>query len=764
MAEAFLFAGQGSQTLGMGRDLFDEFAEMTATADDVLGYSIVRVCMGDPARPLDDTRYAQPALYVVCALGHLQQVARRGRTPGYVAGHSLGEYTALYAAGAYSFDVGLRLVAKRGDLMGRVKEGGMAAVSGLDAKTVTQILAENSELSALDVANLNSPSQTVVSGPRAVIERAQPVFERAGARLYLPLRVSGAFHSRYMGSVQDELKSFLKGLPVAAPKIPVVSNVVARLYSGDPRDLLVKQLTSPVRWTDSVRFLLEKGVEEFVEIGPGRVLTKLVETIRKEQPLSPQAEAIREQQPPSPRAEVPPHPAEPAIQRRSTIAANTLGSAEFKRDHRVKLAYIVGAADHGVTSADLVARCSRSGVLAFFGTRGLSLEQAEAGLKRLRTELRGGEPFGVGIRSDVTKPERDRGLIDLCLDHGVQDVEARGFLRITPELVRYRFHGRTLGDHHRTDDRRLIARVSHTDAARAFMSPAPERLLSRLVSTGEISKDAAALARTEPMAWDVCVEADCSGPTDMGAALALLPAIIQLRDAMGSQFARRIRVGLAGGIGEPAAAAAAFTMGADFVITGSINQCTREAATSEAVKEMLESADVHDTAYAPAGDLFEFGSRARVLKKGVFFPARAEKLFNLYVSHESIEEIPASLRVQIEQPYFGQSFDSLWSEIHQDLARTNQTELVKAEQSPKVRLALVFRRYFDLCTRFALDGSAEQRVNYQVPCSPAMGACNRWLQDGPYSSWRDRHAETIAEMIMTETASLLTTRLQGWAI
>ncbi len=750
MAKAFLFAGQGSQSPGMGRELFAEYAEMTATANEVLGYSVARVCAGDPERTLDNTRYAQPALYVVGALAYLQQVARSG-PPDYVAGHSLGEYTALYAAGAYPFDIGLALVARRGELMGCVRDGGMAAVSGLDAETISRILAENPGLSDLDVANLNAPSQTVVSGPRAVIERAQAVFERAGARFYLPLRVSGAFHSRYMAAAQDGLRTFLQGLPIVPPSLPVVSNVEARLYAGDPRELLVKQLTCPVRWTESVRFLLEKGVEEFVEIGPGRVLTKLVEAIRKEQP------------PPAPQTKAAAPAPEPVRDRRPTVAAGTLGSAAFRRDHRVKLAYVVGAADHGVTSPDLVARCGRAGVLAFFGTRGLSRVRVEEGLGRLRTVLRDGEPYGVGVRSDLTNPERERQVVDLCLEHGVQDVEARGFLRITSELVRYRFHGRSSGDRHGAGERRLIARVSRPDTAQAFMNPAPERLLAQLVSAGELTEASAALARTEPVAWDVCVEADCSGPTDMGAGLALLPAIVNLRDGLSRQFGGRgIRVGLVGGIGEPAAVAAAFTMGADFVITDSVNQCTREAATSDTVKEMLQSADVHDTVYAPAGDLFEFGSRARVLKKGVFFAARAEKLFHLYVNHESIEELPSTLRAQIEQQYFGRSLDDVWSQIREELARTNPAELAKAEHNPKARLALVFRRYFDHCASFALDGGPEQRVNYHVPCSPAMGACNRWLRDGPYGSWRDRHAETIAEMMMTGAATLLAARVQEW--
>jgi trans-AT polyketide synthase/acyltransferase/oxidoreductase domain-containing protein len=503
-----------------------------------------------------------------------------------------------------------------------------------------------------------------------------------------------------------------------------------------------------------VRFLLDQGVEQFLELGPGNTLTKLIDAIRREHRPGP-PHAVHE----SRTSEL------PSAAGKARIAANALGSAEFRADHRAALAYTVAAADHGVTSTDLVVRCGKAGILSFFGPRGLPIERVATALDELQARLGHGEPFGVGVRSHVANPRIDHDLIALCMQRGITDIEASGYLHVSSDLVRYRFHDLRPRDGNRRSEPRLIARVSRPEMARAFMSPAPERLLQAMVAAGEIDQGAADVARREPLAWDICVEADCGGPTDMGVALASLPVICRLRDRVTAEFgyARRIRVGLAGGIGAPPAAAAAFLMGADFVMTGSINQCTLEAATSNNVKDMLQDADVQDTAYAPAADLFEFGGRVRVLKKGVFFAARAEKLFHLFLSHDSLEQLPATTRRQIEEHYFGRSLDDVWSEVSADQARQRQAHGGDAELSPKQRMASVFRRYCEQGTRLALEGRIDQRVNYQVPCGPAMGACNQWLGQSALRSWRQRHADEIGAAMMEEAAMLLADRLQAWA-
>ncbi|MBM2623752.1 ACP S-malonyltransferase [Actinoplanes sp. LDG1-06] len=280
---AYVFPGQGSQSVGMGADLFDEFAEITAEADQILGCSVAELCTEDPQGRLGQTEFTQPALYVVNALSYLSRVSGAGRAPDFVAGHSLGEYSALFAAGAFTFGDGLRLVARRGELMATVRDGGMAAVLGITADAVADALS-GAGLDAIDLANLNTTTQVVLAGHRDDIERAGPILKAAGARGYTILKVSGAFHSRYMRPVADAFAEALADVPMSRPRIPVIANVTARPYpsEGDVTSLLARQMTSPVRWTETVQYLLTAGVDEIEQAGPGKVLTNLVRAVRRE--------------------------------------------------------------------------------------------------------------------------------------------------------------------------------------------------------------------------------------------------------------------------------------------------------------------------------------------------------------------------------------------------------------------------------------------------------------------------------------------------
>lgn len=283
---ACIFPGQGSQTRGMGQALFEqipEFRAAEAKVDSLLGYSVRQTCLEDPGGRLKETQYTQPCLYVVNAL-HYWKAAAEGVRADYLAGHSLGEYNALLAAGAFDFLTGLKLVQKRGDLMARARNGGMAAVIGLSVERIAGLLRDH-HLSGLDVANYNSPSQTVISGPIEDVRRAGPLFEKAGAQLYMPLTVSAAFHSRYMQEAGREFATFLGSVEFAPLKVPVVSNVTGRLYAEagsaeTPKVLLARQISEPVQWMQSVRFLTQLGVKEFRETGPGTVLRRLVQQIQ----------------------------------------------------------------------------------------------------------------------------------------------------------------------------------------------------------------------------------------------------------------------------------------------------------------------------------------------------------------------------------------------------------------------------------------------------------------------------------------------------
>jgi malonyl CoA-acyl carrier protein transacylase len=279
--KAYLFPGQGSQRVGMGEPLFDAFPDLTAAADRILGYSIKELCLRDPQRQLSQTQYTQPALYVVNALTQRRRQQEGGERPDFVAGHSLGEYNALEYAGVVSFEDGLKLVRKRGELMGAAPRGAMAAIIGVSADKVSDILAANG-LSTIDVANYNAQAQTVISGLEADVRNAQACFEKEQA-MYIPLNVTSAFHSRYMRPAREEFGLFLRGFTFAAPNVPVIANTNAQPYRpGEVARNLEEQLARSVRWLDSMHFLLQQGVTDFVELGPGDVLTKLIKGIRSQ--------------------------------------------------------------------------------------------------------------------------------------------------------------------------------------------------------------------------------------------------------------------------------------------------------------------------------------------------------------------------------------------------------------------------------------------------------------------------------------------------
>lgn len=280
-ATAYIFPGQGSQQRGMGAGLFERFSEMTALADRTLGYSIETLCTGDPERKLAQTQFTQPALYVVNALTYFRKREEDPSPPAFLAGHSLGEYNALLAAGAFDFEVGLQLVKKRGELMSRASAGAMAAVIGCQADQVMKIMAEH-DLHTIDVANFNAPRQIVLSGSADDIRAAQGVFEARGAQ-YVMLNVSAPFHSRYMEPAVREFEAYLQRFQYSPLTCPVISNVTARPYEeGSIVRNLTEQLRRPVQWSDAIAYLIRQGVQEFEELGPGRVLTNLVRGIRRE--------------------------------------------------------------------------------------------------------------------------------------------------------------------------------------------------------------------------------------------------------------------------------------------------------------------------------------------------------------------------------------------------------------------------------------------------------------------------------------------------
>jgi malonyl CoA-acyl carrier protein transacylase len=278
--KVIMFPGQGSQFKGMGEQLFKEFTEVVATANRVLGYDIADICLNNPDNKLNQTTYTQPALFLINYLTHQKYLQENKSVPDYFLGHSLGEFNALNAAGVFDFETGLKIVQKRGELMFSIGNTGMAAIVGADYKEVKEIL--HTHFADIDIANVNTPSQMVISGPLDSLDKAADFFEEEGF-VFIPLKVSGAFHSRYMTPVKAQFEAFISAMHLNKCNVPVISNYSAATYPNDVSDILknmVNQLDNRVRWFQSIEYVMYQGECEFTEVGPGEVLSNILKKIK----------------------------------------------------------------------------------------------------------------------------------------------------------------------------------------------------------------------------------------------------------------------------------------------------------------------------------------------------------------------------------------------------------------------------------------------------------------------------------------------------
>ncbi|MGH9346272.1 MAG: PfaD family polyunsaturated fatty acid/polyketide biosynthesis protein [Vicinamibacterales bacterium] len=436
-----------------------------------------------------------------------------------------------------------------------------------------------------------------------------------------------------------------------------------------------------------------------------------------------------------------------------------MGDRSFCEAHGVRFPYVTGEMANGIATTRLVIAMGQAEMLAFFGAAGLAYERVERAVDELERTLGDRAPWGVNLIHSPNEPALEERVAGLLIHRRVARISASAFMELTPAVVRCAAAGLRIDPSSGRIERRhhLFAKISRPEVARRFMSPPPDDMLRQLVSRALLTSAEAELAARLPVCEDVTVEADSGGHTDNQPLVALFPAIVALRDELAAQhgYTRPIRVGAAGGLGTPRAVAAAFALGAAYVLTGSINQAAVESGLSATGKAMLAEADLPDVMMAPAADMFELGVRVQVLKRGTMFGVRAAKLYDAYRTYPSLEAIPADVRTRLERDVLHATVEEIWSETARFWQHRDPAEAARAERDPKHRMALVFRWYLGKSSRWAIDGEASRRADYQIWCGPAMGSFNRWVHGSFLAPPANRSVVQIARNLL-EGAAVVT--------
>ncbi|HWQ03999.1 MAG TPA: PfaD family polyunsaturated fatty acid/polyketide biosynthesis protein [Longilinea sp.] len=445
------------------------------------------------------------------------------------------------------------------------------------------------------------------------------------------------------------------------------------------------------------------------------------------------------------------------------VPLEALGDPAFSATYGTRYALYAGAMANGIASVELVVALGKAGFFGSFGAAGLAPERIEAAIQHVQAALPD-SPYAFNLINNPFESAMEQCAADLYVRYHVPVVEASAYLDITPGLVHYRAAGLSqnpdgsikIGHH-------ILAKLSRKEVARRFLAPAPQELLARLVSDGKISAEQAELARQVPMADDITVEADSGGHTDNRPLVGLLPTMIALRDELQAKFQYTVpvRIGAAGGISTPQAALAAFMMGAAYVVTGSVNQACVEAGASDHTKALLAQAEMPDVTMAPAADMFEMGVKVQVLKRGTLFAMRASKLYELYTHYATWEEIPAEERNKLENNVFKRTFAEIWGDTVKFFNERDSRMIERAEKDAHQKMALVFRWYLGLSSRWSNRGEPGREMDYQIWCGPSMGSFNDWTRGGYLSEPANRHVADVALQILTGAAYLARLRSLG---
>lgn len=438
----------------------------------------------------------------------------------------------------------------------------------------------------------------------------------------------------------------------------------------------------------------------------------------------------------------------------------SFGDSTFMQTYGTRYPYYAGAMANGISSIELVVALGKAGFMGSFGSAGVSPVRIEAAIKTIQKELPDG-PFAVNLIYSPNEPMLERRLAELYLRLGVQIIEASAYMELTYALVHFRVAGLSRAADGSIQIRnKIIAKISRKEVARKFMLPAPQDLLEQLLVDGKITLNQAELARQVPMADDITVEGDSGGHTDNRPLVGLIPTMLAIRDEVQAQmnYPQALRVGAGGGISTPASALAAFMMGAAYVVTGSVNHACVEAGACLHTRTLLAQADMADVIMAPAADMFEMGVRVQVLKRGTMFAMRASRLYELYNRYNSVEEIPAADREKIEKTIFRRNLDEVWEETQAFFKERDQKNLERALQDPHHKMALIFRWYLGLTSRWSVVGEPARELDYQIWCGPAMGSFNQWVKGSVLDPVENRKVVDVAFQILSGAAYLARVR------
>ncbi len=433
-----------------------------------------------------------------------------------------------------------------------------------------------------------------------------------------------------------------------------------------------------------------------------------------------------------------------------------LGDPSFKKDYGLQYNYMAGAMANGISSEELVIAMGQNGFLASFGAGGLVPSRIEAAIDKIQAALPNG-PYAFNLIHSPNEVALERDAAALFMKKGVKVIEASAFMDLTVHVVYFRVAGLSEnadGSVHM--ENKIIAKVSRLEVGAKFMKPAPDAILNQLVQEGKITPKQAELAKRVPMADDITVEADSGGHTDNRSLVCLLPSMIALRDDIQKefQFRQAVRVGASGGISTPQSVLAAYSMGAAYVLTGSVNQSCLESGSSDYVRKVLAQAGMADIMMAPASDMFELGVKLQVLKKGTLFGMRAQKLYDLYLAHDSIEDLSEKDRTTLEKTIFKDSLENIWQHCITFFEERDPEQITRAKNNPKRKMALIFRWYLGLSSSWANRGAKGRELDYQIWCGPAMGAFNHWVKGSRFEKWENRKVAEVAQELLTGAAYL----------